>query len=149
MNSREWKKKWSNSRQRRDCLPICERVCIVCTQRESMRETEIERKCEQSQLFTNCIVQISINLELCLFRNMVCYDCESECLNAQGVTHTKYLNYLVLLIRMPSLIDSFICTLSMSTLTRHLLKHQHKKLNGSRAYYKLCKCKWMLPQRSS
>lgn len=27
---------------------------------------------------------------------------------------------------MPSLIDSFTCTLSMSTLTRHLLKHQQK-----------------------
>lgn len=51
---------------------------------------------------------------------------QSAWMHRVSVTHTKYLNYLVLLIRMPSLIDSFTCTLSMSTLTRHLLKHQQK-----------------------
>lgn len=84
----EWavvnEKNWEQG-MKRDCVCMSAFVCIY-KHTERGRENEIERKCEQSQLFTNCIVQISINLELCLFRNMVCYDCDSDCyLNVQGV----------------------------------------------------------------
>lgn len=69
----------------RDEERLCLHVC-VCVYIQRGREIKNEMKCEQSQLFTNCIVQISINLELCLFQNMVCYDCDSDCyLNVQGV----------------------------------------------------------------
>lgn len=73
----------------REIVSACLRLCVYTNTQRGGGENEIERKCEQSQLFTNCIVQISINLELYLFQNMVCYDCDSDCyLNVQGVIGT-------------------------------------------------------------
>lgn len=46
-----------------------------------------------NELFTNCVVQISINLVFCLFRNMLRYDCSCAWAGCRRVFRIRELSY--------------------------------------------------------